>query len=203
MAKTWGPFSGNHLVAIVGLITLTVGLPGTLWAVSTSPVTITNPATGKQALVTPGGALFVSGTVAATTSNLLNTFRASTGVGGCAAVATPATGKALLVQSIALTAYDVVPSGGFVTLKFGWDCDMAGILLHVDFPQKGPEVLQFEPGIVVPNGQSLLASASGATSSILVTGFQLPSASVPASGSTRLSSGADGATAGTRGSATR
>src|SRR5947208_7709311 len=92
MQKTWGPFTGRQLTAIV--ITLIVGvvmLPGAVWAVDTfSNVAIEDPVSGAKAsvdathhvLVGDGsGALTVDGTVYALPPTNRAPFRSEAEVG--------------------------------------------------------------------------------------------------------------------------
>ena len=101
--------------------------------------------------------------------------------GSCVVVLTAPSTKAVVVKS-ALVNYAIVDGGsGFVGLHVGTNCS-GGFITYVNAIQPGAQDVDFDPGLVIPAGQSLLLHVSdGDTAHVAAFGYKIPPEAAPAS----------------------
>jgi hypothetical protein len=179
---------------ILGAVALFVALGGTAVAAAPTVVNIADPttptqmasvdATGHLKVGDGAGPLTVDGSVQlaapgaffhSTTTNLSH-------LSGCVKVATPATGKALIIRDVRINVIaDPTPGNGqFVDLHTGPFCNI--LVADVNPATIGETVLPFDPGLAIANGNSLWAEAtSSVAAEVYVDGYSVPAAQVPAS----------------------
>lgn len=189
---------------VLGLVALFVALGGTALAATGQLVNIVDGTNGSNlAKVNGSGQLQVGGTVKASDGSGPLTVDGRTGDGDvatafrhsefvpngqpCDPLVTAPAGKALVVRTVSLDAYVIAPNS---VPYFEVSVNCTGFLQYVDVTERGHETLEFDPGVIVPAGQSLGVRATGLEGFALVTGYTVPSASAPASGTTVARGGA-------------
>ena len=176
MKQTFGPFTGTHLT-IMFVAILAVALPGTLWAVDAyTKVAIQDPVTGVKSAIDAKRRLQVYDPVANPLPAGYVRFTVDSSV-GCAPVATPPPGNALIVKSLHLntTALPAPGSGrwiGFYVSGSSSGNPCSGNLLLAHNPATlGLTNVPIDPGIAVPVGKSLYRHQSAADTPVEVYGF--------------------------------
>jgi hypothetical protein len=177
--KTWGPFTGTQLTMMFIALMLVMA-PGTLWAVAAyTNVAIQDPVTGKKSYVDKGRRLWVYNSITGAdeiVSQFVRFFGAAPP--SCSALATPPAGKALVVKSIRTDHYDDNQPGLDLGLRVGSSCSPSSSDLVASVTSGDSKAIQqyFEPGIVVPAGQSLWFFKTTSDRFINVYGTGLPRA---------------------------
>ena len=202
-AKTWGPFTGNHIVAMVGVVAFAIGVPGTLRAVDAfTNVAITDALTGDQARVVSkrlaitnaGKALKVEGQLIAAEASPADfvLFEKTVHSGSrCAALLTAPADKGVIVKSVFVDR-EVATGGGnsqHVRVYVAPSCPSTVPSLQVTSPRltagwadgnTGVTALQLEPGLAVPPGATLWAQSVGGNWHVVYgTGYFVPAAAFP------------------------
>jgi hypothetical protein len=170
--RGWGPFSGGQLTTIIVTFAVLFLFPIGAWAVSGSPVFITDFHTGRHADVNdshqlqthPNGTQTVTGTVNATVAGTVTAtptppgamFHGSSGgnVNSCVLFVTPPTGEATVVTHVHIKAgagisgsVGIYASAGCST---GQEIDQ-GVVASTD----GQADFEFDTGLPVANGHHL------------------------------------------------
>jgi hypothetical protein len=185
LRKTWGPFTGTQLTMMFIALMLVMA-PGTLWAVAAyTNVAIQDPVTGKKSYVDKGRRLWVYNPITGAdevVSQFVRFFGAAPS--SCSALASPSPGKALVVKSIRTDHYADNQSGLDLVLRVGSSCSSNPVASVTSGDSKAIQQY-FEPGIVVPPGQSLWFFKTTSDRFIYVygTGYLVPAAWAPASAS--------------------
>jgi hypothetical protein len=198
MQKTWGPFTGRQLTAIVLGLIAAILVPGAAYAVdSFTNVAIEDPVSGAKAsvdathhvLVGDGsGPVTVDGTVTDHEAPY-NTLKhwAAFGVTqdiGCQTIAAVGTSRGLVVKSIHIDTY-VNPSPGSgqaFYLYYGPASSPCSNILEVANPPGiGPTVLDLGAGVALPAGNYLSVQAGGSVAAEFTAyGFTIASSQAPA-----------------------
>lgn len=179
--KLFGIFSGAQITAIViaGIVT-----PGAVYAVATSAVTITDPATGHQSAVDASRRLYVYDPVAGLQNSPLNDKRVSgycdSGTANPASYAPPS-GYALIVKSADFTFWNGTSGAdNYVYLS-----STAGWIAGLDSPNTADfKNSDLGNGYYVRPGESITFSCvatAGFDSNFSVEGYLVPSNAVPPS----------------------
>jgi hypothetical protein len=197
MQKTWGPFTGRQLTAIIlGLIAVIL-VPGAAYAVdSFTNVAIEDPVSGNKAsvdathhvLVGDGsGPVTVDGTVTdhEVAYNLLKHWQALNlhESLGCVTVAPVAANRALVIKSLHVDAYqDPSPGVGIVRLSYGPSSNPCAITLEDVNPGGiGVTALDYGSGLALPTADYLGVQVGGSVlAEVFAFGFTIPSSQAPA-----------------------
>jgi hypothetical protein len=140
----------------------------------------------RIAHVTAGGALQVGGSVTATPASPA-TFLQSAAFGlnsgvACTVIATPPSGKAMIVKRVLLDVFnDPSPgSGQRVDIFKGTNCNT--VVADVNPPTVGATVIPFDPGLGIPAGSGLSVNIAGSVQAeTYTTGYWVGASAVPAS----------------------
>jgi len=159
--KSFGPFSGAQLTAIVVAV-LAFLLPTTLWAVDAfTNVAIQDPVSGNKAAVDSSRKLSVydPNSFADEYPGTIVRFVHDTVGGTCRKIATPPAGKALVLKTLAIDTFQLTVTGNGYGIYFyiGPTCSSSAVSHHP--PAFGLTTVNFEPGLVVRAGQSLWVSS--------------------------------------------
>ncbi len=163
-------FTANHLTAII-IAAIFATVPGTLWAVDAfTNVAIQDPFSGHKARVDNTRFLRVYDSVNSSDKTPWEFVRLA-GIPvnlslGCQVWVTPPAGKALILTSVVVNSYkNPTPGlGEFVRVNMASSADCSANPSTVFTVNPGgieTQDYQFDPGIVVPAGQSLRVSAGG------------------------------------------
>jgi hypothetical protein len=99
---------------------------------------------------------------------------------GCVVVATPPSGKALIIRQVRVDAYSN-SGGGTVYISVGTDCD--SLVGDVTATTIGPSTTTFDPGLAIPHGSALSVSIAGAIDAdVYVDGYRVDANVVPVVG---------------------
>lgn len=185
-------FSRPGTGTILGAIALFVALGGTALATGATVVNIADPTTPTRiAHVSASGQLQTTGTVtnAVTTqltapaNYLHSTTFALTSSRGCVTVATPPTGKAMIVREVRVDAFSVTSPGPLenVAIYAGIGCSGSQVA-DVNPSTVGETVLPFDPGLGIPANSGLSAFVNGSVQAEVYTdGYAVGSTLVPSS----------------------
>jgi len=150
------------------------------------PVTAANAArvdsAGKLEVGDGAGNLTVDGTVVgreAAPVAFFTNHAFPTGGGSCVELATPPSGKALVVKSVSMDTWALtVGPPAYYRFSVGATCGVE--TLDVNPPTTGLIEQPFEPGVGVPSGQSLWAQANGnMTGEVFAFGYTVVASAVP------------------------
>lgn len=176
--------SGNH-ITILGVTAILAITSGTVWSVSAyTNVAIQDPVSGRKAALDPQRQVLVRDTRASTDLIQANFIRFWRGTGSteCLPIATPPNRKALVIKSITVNTYAIGTPGSEKVATFYVGTVCSNVLATVNPPGIGVESINFEPGIVVPEGQYLWGAVSpGVQSEFYGSGYSIPSAWAPPS----------------------
>jgi hypothetical protein len=178
MQKTWGPFTGRQLTAIILGVIAAIMVPGAAYAVdSFTNVAIEDPVSGAKASVDAthhvvvgdgSGALTVDGTVTSKETSYANLKHWSlTGIGsgsGCLTIATPTAGKALVIKTLHIDTFDDPTPGAAQNLFLYYGPASAPCTtLFDDVNPGGVGVTSFDfgNGLALPAGSRLAIIAGG------------------------------------------
>jgi hypothetical protein len=178
--KTWGPFSGAQLTAIVGFVTLAVAVPSGVWAVASyTNVALMNPGNGTYALIDAKRRLLVTDGVADLASDPANFVRITGSCGSSASGLSysPPTGKALIVTAADFSYFaGTAGSDNYVYLD-----GPAGYIAGLDGSDPtGAKNSDLGTGYYIRHGESLsLSCRLPATYEVSVVGYLVASGAVP------------------------
>jgi hypothetical protein len=191
-------FSRPSTGTILGAIALFIALGGTAAAATGSLVNIADPTNAAHiAHVNASGQLQISGSTSVT--NTVNTELAApstyvhsttldlTGSSGCVEIATPPSGKAMIVRDVKIDVYsDPSPgSAQHVNIYDGTKCSLAALVADVNPATVGETTLPFDPGLGVPANSGLSTFVGGSVEAEIYTeGYSVAPSQVVATGIT-------------------
>jgi hypothetical protein len=163
---------------VAGVCVAALLVPTTVGAVAALKYTGIEGLSTNKADVTPNSQLLT--TEANPASYFTGSQLADTG-GGTAVVYAALGGVAGIVKSIQVDVWDLTGSDPYVYLAVG-NQSCSGLLVfiqEVDPATNGTTVLPQDPGLVVPAGDAICASANQLDSDVHVTGYTIAGASAP------------------------
>ena len=188
-------FSKPSPAMVVAVVAVVIAMTGTAFAASGQLVNIVDPGNAAQAakVDTAGklnvgdgsGKLTVDGTTTSRESSadtLFRSFAFPGSAGTCVPLATPPSGKALIIKSVALDTViiDSPGPGKFAGLYLGSQgCER--LVMEINPPGVGLLNQPFEPGLAVPAGQQLWVRAFTINPEAFAFGYTVPASTVPAS----------------------
>jgi hypothetical protein len=153
-------------------------MSGAVWSVDAyTNVAVQDPTNGRKAAIDVQRQLLVKDTRGA--ADLLHGTYVrfwTAAPATCTKIAEPPAGKSLVIKSLMSNTYvNATPgSGQYMYFYVGTSC--SGVIGSINPPGIGIDSLSFEPGLVVPSGQSLWMIKGGSISSeIFGTGYSIPS----------------------------
>jgi hypothetical protein len=195
MSKTWGPFTGRQLTAIiVAIIIGAVLVPSAVWAAGTfSHVGVFDATGNNQAGVDASnhlkvgdgsGPLTVDGTVTShetPLSQLVHYYGFANSAAGCVILATAPAGKAIVLGSATINIYaDPTPGAfQFAIIYPDTTCGSAPVA-DVNPTSLGAVPFSFDPGVSSRTGFAMRAEG-GVQAEVFLQGYLVAAASVPAS----------------------
>ncbi|HEX8102937.1 MAG TPA: hypothetical protein VF533_10005 [Solirubrobacteraceae bacterium] len=178
------------LPTAISLLALSIVVTGTAFAATGQIVNIADGSnvariahvspTGSVQIGDGSGPLTVDGTTTSrealpTTFSTVATSLTST---DCTPIATPPTGRALIVKSISVDVFGLASPSGSTYVALGVACAGAA---YVNPSSLGVTTIPFEPGYVVPAKTQLMAYRSGDVQAVVtVTGYTVPASQAPA-----------------------
>jgi hypothetical protein len=142
-------------------------------------------ANGKLNVGDGSGSLTVDGTTTgaeAAASTLYHSLAFPNSSGGCVSLATPPTGKALIIKSVALDTVIIgTPGSGVFAGFYLGTSGCESLVLEINPPGVGLINQPFEPGLAVPAGKRLWVNTFSISSDVYAYGYTVPSGAVPAS----------------------
>jgi hypothetical protein len=194
--RGFGPFTGGQLTTIIVTFAVLLLVPIGAWAVTGSNVFVTDATSGSTAKVDASGSLQtrVKGavSVSAPTPAIAHGNLVSPTICGaadtCTLVIAPPAGKALIVTSIHLSAWDVPTPGGGERVLFRTSvdgtCNAGSLTDTVDVAHPGGTgdvVLTYSPGLPVQAGRALCAVTNDGALGVDITawGYTVAPSAVP------------------------
>jgi hypothetical protein len=189
-------FSRPSTGTILGATAVFIALGGTAFAAGATVVNIADPNTPANiAHVNSSGQLQTAGSTSVTNTVTTELTAPSAyvdgavadaiGGDGCVVIATPPSGKAMIVRDVTVDVFsDPSPGeGDNLPIFTGTTCEEGGVAIgDVNPPTVGVTTLPFDPGLGVPAKSGLSAFANGSVDAeIYVDGYSVPSSQVPAS----------------------
>jgi hypothetical protein len=184
-------FSRPSTGTILGAVALFVALGGTALAATGTVVNIADPTTAANVakvdangrLQVGGGPVSLTGTVTtqiAAPSTYLHSSSFPTG-GTCTVVATPPTGKAMIVRDVRINVYkDPMPGSGQYVAFYN-DTGCFNLVADANPATVGETVLPFDPGLGIRVGSVLSVVVGGSVAAEVYTdGYAVPPGQVPA-----------------------
>jgi hypothetical protein len=192
-------FSRPSTGTILGAIALFVALGGTALAATGTVVNIADPTTpANLAKVDASGRLQTAGSTSVT--NTVNTQLAPpsayihtttfaiTTSRGCLVLATPPTGKAMVVRGVRIDVFSDPSPGPDQDLTIYSDATCTTQVADVNPATVGETVLPFDPGLGIPAKSGLSARATGSVQGEVYTdAYSVSASSVPAAATTTAS----------------
>jgi hypothetical protein len=180
---------GSALAAFAAALAVALAGPALAGSPTGSPVNIVDPTTAADiAHVNSLGELEITGLVTIQQSPAADFFHQSTFAvsgGTCETIATPPSGKALIIKEVRIDVFsDPSPGGGQNAPIFtGSSDDCATQVGDVNPPTVGQFVVPFDPGLGIPVGTALNARCNGQLEcEFYVDGFVVAAGDVPSSG---------------------
>ena len=177
--KLFGLFSGTHLIAAFAIATLA---PTALYAVSFTPVAITDSLSGHQAAVDVGRRLYTYDPIAGYGNNPANIFQLSNSCNANAVVRlySVPTGKAVIIKAIQMS-YNEGTSGFDNFVEF-YDTNSLVVALTIEDPNVvGSHQANLGNGFIVRAGESV-SCYSTVPANVTMQGYFVPASAVPAAG---------------------
>ena len=185
-------FSRPSTGTIIGALALFIALGGTAFAAGATVVNIADPTTpayvahvnSKGQLQVGGGPVTVTNTVptelAPPSAYVHGTAFDLAGGDGCTELATPPSGKAMIVREVKISvSSDPSPGGAFVAIYADTSCST--LVADVYPPTIGETTLPFDPGLGIPAKSGLSVVVAGSIQAdVYMDGYSVPSGSVPA-----------------------
>jgi hypothetical protein len=179
MSRNRFGLTGNH-ITILGVTSILAVMSGAVWSVDAyTNVAVQDPTNGRKAAIDVQRQLLVKDTRGA--ADLLHGTYVrfwKPALTACTAIATPPAGKSLVIKSLMSNTYiNPTPgSGHFIYFYVGTGCVASSVVGSINPGGIGIDSLSFEPGLVVPSGQSLFFyKSSTIQSEVFGTGYSIPS----------------------------
>jgi hypothetical protein len=180
---------------VLGLIALFVALGGTALAATGQLVNIADKtnaaniakvdAAGKLYVGDGSGPVTVDGTTTgaeAPANTLYHGLAFPSSSGDCTPLATPPTGKALIIKSVALDTVIIgTPGSGVFAGFYLGTSGCESLVLEINPSGVGLINQPFEPGLAVPAGKRLWVATHNISSDVYTYGYTVASSAVPAS----------------------
>jgi hypothetical protein len=176
---------GSLLSPLVGDALATVGSVVNISDRSASPNFAKVDSAGKLAVGDGTGPLTVDGTVTSRETPANAFFRSvafPSSSGACTPIATPPTGKALIIKSVAVDTYGIeTPGSGRYASFWVGTSTCESFVMDINPPGVGLIDQPFEPGLGVPAGKKLWVYASSISAEAFAFGYSVAASAVPAS----------------------
>jgi hypothetical protein len=177
MSRNRFGLTGNH-ITILGVTSILAVMSGAVWSVDAfTNVAVQDPTNGRKAAIDVQRQLLVKDTRGA--ADLLHGTYVrfwATAPATCTKIATPPAGKSLVIKSLISNTFNNPAPGLGKAIYFYVGTNCTDVIGSINPGGIGIDSLSFEPGLVVPSGQSLWALRSAdIASEVFGTGYSIPS----------------------------